>query len=256
MIHKRIENRSLILGSSRGIGLALVEQLLLKNSGTMVSAVHREKSNIQALMALQKKFPKRLELFVLDIKKESSYIELCQNLKNRNHIPSLVLNCIGILHDDTNSPERSLSEISPQFFLSSMEVNILPTLLLAKHMGPLIEKEHRFVFASLSAKVGSLQDNRLGGWYSYRSSKAALNMVLKNLSIEWKRLSKNITVLALHPGTTETELSKSFLQNAKKYYKIHKPSETAINLLKVIDAKGFAANSGQFYSWDGSEIDW
>jgi NAD(P)-dependent dehydrogenase (short-subunit alcohol dehydrogenase family) len=109
------------------------------------------------------------------------------------------------------------------------------------------------VFATISAKVGSISDNRLGGWYAYRASKAALNMFIKNIAIEFARNKKKIILLSLHPGTTKTELSEPFTKNTK--YQLHTPIETAKNLLSVIENKTLD-DSGKFFSWDGEELPW
>ena len=130
----------------------------------------------------------------------------------------------------------------------------MSSLLLAKYAGPKLKRSERGIFAALSAKVGSIEDNRLGGWYSYRASKAAANMVLKNLSIEWQRTAPNIRVLALHPGTTDTNLSRPF-QSRVKPEKLFSPEKVAELLLKQLD-QSHANPSGRFIAYDGEELPW
>ena len=113
-----------------------------------------------------------------------------------------LINTAGMLHNSSQGPEKTIRQIDPAFFLENMSTNALPTLLLAKHLHASFRHGRPAVFATVSAKVGSIEDNRLGGWCSYRASKAALNMCLKTLSIEWQRTLPNVAIVALHPGTT------------------------------------------------------
>jgi NAD(P)-dependent dehydrogenase (short-subunit alcohol dehydrogenase family) len=127
------------------------------------------------------------------------------------------------------------------------------TPLLAKHFFELLKHKKPSVFAAISAKVGSIQDNQMGGWYGYRASKAALNMFLKNIALEFERRNAKTLVLALHPGTTVTELSKPFI--AKTKYTLHTPEQTADNLLAVINEQDISSNK-RFLSWDQTELPW
>lgn len=165
-----------------------------------------------------------------------------------------LLNTVGFLHSSAGGPEKTVSRFDPAFFLQSMQVNAMPTLLLAQRAQPLFRGRPRAVFAAISARVGSIGDNRLGGWFSYRCSKAALNMALKTLSIEWQRTLPNVVVAALHPGTTDTALSAPFLANVPSGSLLD-PARCADNLLRVIDGLD-PGRSGRFWSWDGSELPW
>ena len=165
-----------------------------------------------------------------------------------------LINCVGMLHDDTHGPEKAITQFEVQHFNNSMAVNCLPTLLLAKHALPALKGADEGVFATISARVGSITDNRLGGWYSYRSSKAALNMVLKTLAIEWARSSKRLRVAALHPGTTDTALSEPFQDNVPEG-KLFAPTKTASLLLEQID-RLHERESGCFLAYDGEVIPW
>jgi NAD(P)-dependent dehydrogenase (short-subunit alcohol dehydrogenase family) len=127
-------------------------------------------------------------------------------------------------------------------------------LLVAKHFEPLLAHRERAVFASISARVGSIGDNRLGGWYAYRGSKAAQNMFTKTLAIEWARSRRNVICIALHPGTTDTELSRPFQANVPPQ-KLFSVERTVTQLLAVID-RLTPADSGRFLAWDGTEIAW
>lgn len=138
--------------------------------------------------------------------------------------------------------------------MRSIEINTLPTLLLAQAFFPAFKNSPSVKFAVLSARVGSIEDNGLGGWYSYRASKAALNMVVKNLSIEWRRRLKQATVLALHPGTTDTALSKPFQTNVPQG-KLFSADNVAKDLLDLM-AGSTPSDSGQFWDYVGREIPW
>jgi len=133
-------------------------------------------------------------------------------------------------------------------------VNSIGAVLLAKHLMPLLRHKEGSIFASISAKVGSIGDNRLGGWYGYRASKAALNMFLKTISIEYSRRCPKTIVVALHPGTTDTRLSQPFQKNVPpgKLF----PVEKTVNLLLDVLASLKLADSGEFFSWDGSRLPW
>ncbi len=165
-----------------------------------------------------------------------------------------LINCVGFLHSPDKGPEKSIAQFDAEHFARSMQINCLPTLLLAKYAHRNLKQSKAPVFATISARVGSISDNQLGGWYSYRASKAALNMALKTLSVEYQRIAPLIKVLALHPGTTDTALSKPF-QNNVPDGKLFSPEKTASLLVaQISDAKNH--QSGRFIAFDGSEIPW
>jgi len=127
-------------------------------------------------------------------------------------------------------------------------------LLLAKHLHGKFRHGRPAVFATVSAKVGSIEDNRLGGWFSYRASKAALNMCLKTLAIEWHRSLPNVAVTALHPGTTDTALSRPFQRNVPDG-QLFTPEQGVTRMLNVLDGLN-SADSGQFLAFDGEKLPW
>ncbi len=164
----------------------------------------------------------------------------------------VVICAMGILHDNNLAPEKSRSQISMPNMQRVFEVNTFLPALIAKHMLPKLTKDRKSVFAALSARVGSISDNRLGGWYSYRASKAALNMMLKTLAIEHGRRAKNSVVIGLHPGTVDTNLSKPFQTNVAKE-KLFAPDFSAARLLDVVE-KVEPSDTGKIFAWDGQEI--
>ncbi len=248
----------LVCGASSGIGLALVLEFCQLATSQKIIATHRPNSDLTALLELQKKFPNKLHLHVLQADHEPDY----ENLKNIilawNQPLDVCVNSIGLLQDQDLQvfPERKIEEFSLAAFSMVVAANVAPTLLLAKHLKGILRESASPLFVSLSAKVGSIGDNKMGGWYSYRISKTALNMAIRNFALEMGRVNARSCVLALHPGTTESKLSEPFMDSAKKKYTIHQPSETARNLIKVIEQCVANGETGAFYSWDGTLLPW
>jgi NAD(P)-dependent dehydrogenase (short-subunit alcohol dehydrogenase family) len=166
----------------------------------------------------------------------------------------LLINTVGMLHSSSQQPEKRLQSLKPQQLQQSFMVNATLLPLLAQAFGKLLRHDEPAVLASLSARVGSIEDNQMGGWYSYRASKAAHNMLLKTLALEWKISHRNTTVVALHPGTVTSRLSKPFLTPGYKK-RVLTPAECAEALLAVISQLQ-PENSGKFYDWQGQLIPW
>jgi NAD(P)-dependent dehydrogenase (short-subunit alcohol dehydrogenase family) len=164
--------------------------------------------------------------------------------------PDLVIVATGVLHAEGLAPERDLRMLSPDAFARAFAINATGPALVAQAFLPLLPKGRKTVFAALSARVGSISDNRLGGWHAYRASKAALNQILRTIAIEQARKNPSSIVLGLHPGTVDTGLSKPFQRNVKTLFT---PAESAAHLLKVID-DATPASSGQLYDWKGEAI--
>ena len=165
----------------------------------------------------------------------------------------LVIVATGFLQDKDRAihPEKSLRDLSPENFKALFAANTIFPALIAKYFLPLMRKDRRAVFAALSARVGSVSDNKIGGWYAYRASKAALNMIIKNAAIEMGRRHKDLIVLGLHPGTVDSELSKPFQGGVP--HEIFSPCQAAIYLLDVIE-KARPEDSGKCFAWDGQEV--
>ena len=150
-------------------------------------------------------------------------------------------------------PEKSISQLSFENFNRTILINTILPAMIGKYFIPKLNKNSKSVFAVLSARVGSISDNRIGGWYSYRSSKAALNMIIKNFSIEVKRRNKNAIIVGLHPGTVNSNLSKPFQGNVEKN-KLFEPTFSAGKLVGVIQNLS-GVDSGKCIAWDGKEIE-
>jgi NAD(P)-dependent dehydrogenase (short-subunit alcohol dehydrogenase family) len=246
---------TLIQGSSRGIGLEFVRQLLQQVAPGRVFAACRSPEAAAPLVALAAN-DARLRLVRLDVANEESIRAAAATVAAEVSRLHLVVNCAGLLHDHKGgvSPEKRLADVRPEALAASFAVNAAGPLLVARHFEPLLAHSERAVFASISARVGSIGDNRLGGWYAYRASKAAQNMFTRTLAIEWARSRRNVICVALHPGTTDTELSRPFQANVPPG-KLFSTDRTVRQLLAVIE-RLTPADSGHFLAWDGTEIPW
>lgn len=245
----------MIQGASRGIGAAFCAALAASPSVAHVVATSRDPDGSEALAAVRRDIGDRLLTVPLDVTSEADIESAASHVAERVDRLSLIINCAGLLHDgEPVQPERRLSEVTPESLQRSFAVNAWGPLLVAKHFAGLLPRRERAVFASLSARVGSIGDNRLGGWYAYRASKAAQNMFTKTLSIELPRRHRGTLVVALHPGTVDTGLSAPFQSRVPDQQLFDAP-RAARQLLEVIDGLGKDDNGG-FFAWDGRPIVW
>ena len=245
---------ALIVGASQGIGLGFVKSLLQQDNFKSIYATYRNPDTAGELLDLERQYSQRLKCLQVDITDESQIAAATKEIHNSVKQLHLAIYCVGVLHDRHLSPEKSLRQIEPEKLLYSFQVNSIGAVLLAKHLMPLFNKKERSIFASISAKVGSIGDNRLGGWYGYRASKAALNMFLKTTAIEYSRRCPKTIIVALHPGTTDTRLSKPFQKNVPpgKLF----PVEHTVDLLSKVISGLEIKDSGEFFSWDGTQLPW
>ena len=244
----------MIQGANRGLGLAFVQALLADPAYGRVVATCRDPAGAHALRELQASSAGRLDIVALDVTLEESVRAAATETAARIDRLALLINCAGMLHGDDFGPERRLADVEPEHLQRVFAVNAFGPLLVAKHFAPLFDRRDRTVLANLSARVGSIDDNALGGWYGYRASKAAQNMFTRNLSIELKRRHRGIICVALHPGTVDTDLSRPF-QRGVPPHKLFPVERAAAQLLEVI-AGLEPGDNGRFYAWDGAEIAW
>ena len=242
-----------VVGASGGIGAALVEALARRPDVATVHAT-RHRSPAGGARASVAGFGGDGGAEVVTARLDATDEGAVEAWLGAIERLDWLINAVGMLHDAEHGPEKSIRQLDPAHFERSMAINALPTLLLAKHAERLLKRSERGAFATVSARVGSIADNGLGGWYSYRASKAALNMALKCLSIEWARSAKSVRVAALHPGTTDTALSEPFQQNVPAG-KLFPPQKTARFLLERMDEL-HDGPSGRFLAYDGEEIPW
>ena len=245
---------TLIAGASGGIGLAMARQALEQHPQRRVLALARNIHSSDALKTLAESFPERLIPIAGDVTDAGNLSHSLKRSLPGDIQLGRVVYAIGVLHNERLSPEKRLEQIDPAALLESYQVNTVGFLTLMQALLPWLRHREPKTIAAISAKVGSIGDNGFGGWYSYRCSKAALNMAVRNLSIEAARRLKPAIVVALHPGTTETRLTAPFQQSLSQL-KVHTPAETAANLWAVIDGLT-EEDSGQFLSWDGSHLPW
>lgn len=227
------DNSAIIIGGNGGIGKSLVAELKARGHFRAISALSRTSEP------------------AIDLMDEDSIAQAAEQLGNSGSAPTLIIVTTGILHKDGKGPEKSLRELDPEWMIENYRLNAMGPALIAKHFLPLMPKTGRICFAVLSARVGSISDNRLGGWHSYRASKAALNMLVRNISIEWQRKNPQAIIVGLHPGTVETALSAPFKGNPA--HDRFPPAQAAAQLLDVLEGLD-PGQSGQLFAYDGTVI--
>ena len=246
---KSQQNAALVVGAGQGIGLGFVRQLLEGDRADPIYATYRNPDS--ALLQID---DPRLHCLMLDLTDETQIAAAVQKIQAKTSALHDVINCVGVLHNDTMQPEKSLRQLNTDQLLHYFQVNSIGAVLLAKHIQPLLKHRDRALFATISAKVGSIGDNQLGGWYGYRASKAALNMFMRTVALEYKRTCPRAIVVNLHPGTTDTELSRPFQRNVPPE-KLFSVERTVQQLLTVMDGLQ-ESDSGEFFSWNGDRLPW
>ncbi len=225
--------KALVIGSSGGIGAA-------------VAGVLEATARCSELARLS-----RTERPDFDLLDEDSIARAAQILASRHGQFHLVFDATGALSLDGAGPEKTMAALDPAVMAKSYAVNAIGPALLLKHFHETLPRKDKCVFATLSARVGSIEDNRLGGWYSYRAAKAALNQIFKSAAIEIARKRPNAVCLALHPGTVETNLTRQYARGRFT----HSRRDAALQLLAVVDDCA-RKQEGGFFAYDGSRIPW
>ena len=240
-----------VTASTEWVGLALV--VGPGGIGSEVAAeLHRSCPGLRVLTAGRQGPPNCS--FRLDVENDADLDGLAESLRAQRLPLRLVFNCTGRLHGPDLHPEKRLQQVNRAQLEQQFGINAIAPILLAKAIEPLLLRDQPFHFASLSARVGSIGDNRSGGWYGYRAAKAAQNQLLRSLSIEWARRWPLATVSLLHPGTTDTALSLPF-QSFVTPDKLFTPERAARQLVTVL-LQQTPDDSGAFLAWDGQSIDW
>ncbi len=233
-------SQAVIFGASGGIGAALAAAVAASGRYQRVWAGSRTGSGALA----------GTTSFAFDLTDEASIAKAASAIGPE---VTLVIVATGILSDGTDfQPEKTFKAQDPAAYARAFAINATGPALIGKHFLPLLPRRERAVFAALSARVGSISDNRLGGWHAYRASKAALNMILRNFAIELGRTHPQAVVAALHPGTVATELSAPFT-GMREGQRLFTPDEAAGYLLNVIAGLN-PVDSGQAFAWDGQSI--
>ena len=223
--------RALIIGSSGTIGSAFIQLLQSNPACSEVVGVHRHSQ------------------YPLDYQNPAS-IESCANSLSAQGSFQLIINTTGVLHSNDWMPEKKLDDVNAEQLMELMKINAIGPALTIRHFSPLMDPQNS-VMVTLSAKVGSIEDNRLGGWYSYRASKAALNMLIKTAAIEWARTKPNAVLIAMHPGTVNSRLSKPF-----RGEQIGRPPNDAVRDMFAVIENLTKEDSGSFVSYSGEKLPW
>ncbi|MBD2099741.1 SDR family NAD(P)-dependent oxidoreductase [Leptolyngbya sp. FACHB-261] len=246
---KQHPTAALIVGAGQGIGLEFVRQLLQDNRAERIYATYRNPHSELVTLA-----DSRLRCLPLDITEETQIATVVQEIQTETAALHTVINCVGVLHEGTIQPEKNLRQLNVEQLTRYFQVNSIGAVLLAKHIQPLLKHKDRAILATISAKVGSIGDNQLGGWYGYRASKAALNMFMRTTAIEYKRTCPQAIVVTLHPGTTDTQLSRPFQRSVppEKLFSVERTVQQLLTVLEQLQA----SDSGEFFSWDGSRLPW
>ena len=234
--------RVVIVGSTGGIGGAFIDALCLSEQVSQIYALSRKGRSHPS--------PKVANL-TFDFTDEASIEAAAEALRETGAFDLCVI-ATGLLQGEGIAPEKNMRAMSLEAFQKSFMINTFGPAVTAKYFLPLMRRDRKAVLAALSARVGSISDNRIGGWYAYRASKAALNMVLKTLSIEFGRRFKETVIIGMHPGTVDTDLSKPFQANVPEG-KLFSPEFSANKLLSVIDQVE-PKDSGLLFAWDGEKV--
>lgn len=226
---------AVVIGASGGIGGAFEAALIDEGAFAIVHGLARSRGGAQHL----------------DLLDEASIAAAAAHVAE-GPPPTLVIVATGLLHAGDHGPEKALRDLDPEWLAKLYAVNAIGPALVAKHFLPIMPRSGRAVFAALSARVGSIGDNRLGGWHGYRASTAALNMLVRNLAIEERRRNDRAIVVALHPGTVDTALSRPFQGNVQAG-RLFDPERAALQLLDVIEGLK-VPDSGKLFDFEGEEV--
>ena len=231
--------RAAVFGASGGLGAAFVDALAADDDVAEVFAFSRSPQPSAGKVT-------GLSCDPLD---EASLAHAAEAIGGPLH---LCVSAIGTLHGEGYGPEKAFRQLDPDAFTEVMRVNALAPALVAKHMAPLLAKDRPAALALLSARVGSISDNRLGGWYSYRAAKAALNMLIRGLSIEVARRAERAVVVGLHPGTVDTALSEPF-QRGVPEGKLFTPERSVAGMLATLNGLR-PGDTGGVFDYAGERV--
>ncbi len=237
-----------VVGASGGIGSAFVDALASDPAVGSLWALSRQPADIESGHGTD-----RVRRVEIDVTNEDSIGAAAATIAGDERPLGLVIVASGLLHDgDSLQPEKSWRALDTGAFERMFSINTTGPALVAKHFLPLLDRDRKSVFAALSARVGSIADNRTGGWHAYRASKAALNMIIRTLAVELARRNPSAMCVGLHPGTVATDLSAPFRRNVDANT-IFTPATSVGHLLRVIDGLS-TDESGSCLAWDGTII--
>ena len=230
-----------VIGSSGAIGSAFVDHYINDQSINSIFSFSRSSIGIDN---------NKVKHFSIDIENENSVQDAAKSVEEINFDEIIIAS--GLLHTNEFGPEKSIKDLKADNILKILNVNTVGPTIIGKHFLPLLNKNNKSVMAFLSARVGSISENKLGGWYAYRASKSALNQIIKTFSIELKRTNPKAIIIGLQPGTVESELSAPFKRSVSKN-KLFSAEYSASQLIGVIERVD-ESSSGNLISWDGEII--
>ena len=230
-----------IIGSSGAIGRAFLDAYIADKEISNIYSISRTEVELN---------DERIIHINIDVTDEVS-VKAAASKIGENRLDKLIV-ATGILHTELFGPEKSIKDIKIENFVKIFSVNAFGPALIGKYFLPLMKKDKKSIAAFLSARVGSISENKLGGWYAYRASKSALNQIIKNFSIESKRTNPTGIIIGLQPGTVKSKLSEPFQKNVKKG-KLLLPEDSVNNLIKVVESV-LQNDSGKMFDWEGKEI--
>ena len=239
---------AVVIGGRGGLGEAFVSAIAAAHPQNQVVATSRNER-----WCAQRPSDPRVQRHRLDVVNEDDWARLCTSVTAGAGV-NCVINASGLLHGEGFGPERSWRELNAETMSKVFAVNTYGVGLAIRYLMPLIDRGKRGLFASLSARVGSIGDNGLGGWYSYRASKAAQNMFMKCAALEAKRLRPHLVCAVLQPGTVASDLSAPFTKR-KPPGSVFTPEESVGHLMTVLSTLT-AQDTGAFLAWDGQPIPW
>lgn len=253
----------LVIGASSEIAQALLRHWSLRHvNSTTNNPQTIDNEKIKRIVAVSRS--PQSELFRLSAHHDVQWLQsnytdssigaLCEGFLSQQISFNYVFICNGVLHGDNYQPEKKLADLDEQEFHTLMHINALVPLLWLKHLQPVLRGASRCIITVFSARVGSIADNQLGGWYSYRMAKAALNMGIKSAAVEYRRNAKTTRLLAFHPGTTDTPLSQPFQKNVHPE-KLFSPDFVAERVLEIVESMT-CPGEVQFLDWAGASVPW
>lgn len=246
--HVMTNQTTLIIGANSTIAKSIALQIIKDNNYKLI-VVSRDITFYQ-----QQQFTHSKIISVEDYQEASIKIALKEINKDQKISIEQVFICHGLLHNDAINPEKRLQEFSSQAFTKILTANTITPILWLKNLLPLLKGKQHCKLVVFSARIGSISDNKIGGWYSYRASKAALNMLIKSAAVELSRTVKNVKLISFHPGTTDTPLSKPFQKNVPKH-KLFNSEFVALQLLKIVKEANIDGEAS-FLDWQGKPIPW
>ncbi len=241
----QLDKVNVVIAGGGALGTAFANALLREFAVSDISLLARTEPN---------GLDPRVELHPVEATDPASIVAAASALGRRLQRVHLLVNTVGLLHGAGVQPEKRLRDLTATAFQQSLAVNALFPALLAEAFSCALRHEEPALFASLSARVGSISDNHLGGWYSYRAAKAAHNMLLRTLSREWRVSHRNVAVVAMHPGTVASGLSRPFVKPTYNK-RVLRPEESVAHMIAVMRNLK-PDDSGSFYDWRGEPIPW